>query len=417
MHHRLFFISCLITIIIGCFFMSCSKADNPKPQPAASGPDWIRWRGPHADGTYPETEWNPALVNQELKPQWTFKVGKGYSSPVIKGKLLYTSGYDAGKDTVFCINIEDSSIVWTYTYDCKPGEYSGPKATPFIDGDRLYSLSQEGHLFCFHALDGKLIWQKHLYDLGARSPTWGFAGSPVVEGDMLLLNACESGIALDKNTGEVIWQSGSAATGYSTPVLYEHNGTPAMALFGQRAAFGVELETGNMTWSLPWQTSYDVNAADPVIFDNKVFISTNYRSGCALADMQAQPPEILWRSDLFSSHFSSFVYDQGYIYGNDGSASGAGGGFGFFRCIDAETGEDMWFETAGLGSLIMVGAKLILLDDKGNLRVAEAAPDEYREIAAAELTRGLYWTPPVFCRGKLYIRNNARGELYCFDLK
>ncbi|MBN1798433.1 MAG: PQQ-binding-like beta-propeller repeat protein [Spirochaetales bacterium] len=414
MRHRLFFILCIV-IIIGCFYSSCSKTEQPKS--AAAGPDWTRWRGPNADGTYPETDWNPSVINQELKPLWTFTPGKGYSSVVTKGDLLYTLGYDKGQDTVFCLNDRDGSVVWSYSYDCKPGEYSGPKATPFIDGDSLYSLSQEGHVFCFNAQNGNIIWQKHLNDLGAQAPTWGFAGSPVIQGDVLLLNACESGVALDKQTGEVIWQSKASATGYSTPVLYEQGGIRYIALFGQRAVYGVEFETGKVAWSLPWQTSYDVNAADPIIFDNKVFISTNYRRGCALADIQTAPPQFLWKSDLFSSHFSSFVYNRGYIYGNDGAASGAAGGFGFFRCIDAQTGEDMWFESAGLGSLIMVGEKLILLDDQGNLKVAEATPDEYREIAAGVLPRGLYWTPPVFCKGRLYIRNNARGELYKFDLQ
>ncbi len=414
MYRRLFFLLWAF-FIIGAFCISCSKTEQPKL--AASGPDWIRWRGPDANGIYPETEWNPAVLNQEREPLWTFAVGKGYSSVAIKGDLLYTLGYDEGKDTIFCLNDQDGSVVWSYSYDCKPGEYSGPKATPFIDGDTLYSLSQEGHLFCFNALDGKIIWQKHLNEFGARAPTWGFAGSPVVEGDLLLLNACESGLALNKQTGEVIWQSKASATGYSTPVLYEQNSTRYIALFGQKAVYGVEFETGRVAWSLLWQTSYDVNVADPVIFDNKVFISTNYRRGCALVDIQAETPQILWKSTLFSSHFSSFVYHEGYIYGNDGSAGGPSAGFGFFRCINAQTGEDMWFETAGLGSLIMVGDKLILLDDQGNLKVAEATPDEYREIAAGVLPRGLYWTPPVFCRGKLYIRNNARGKLYCIDVR
>ena len=154
MHRRLFFLLCAV-FVIGGFYISCSKTEQEKPP--VSGPDWIHWRGPNADGTYPDTVWNPSVLNQELNPRWTFNVGKGYSSVVIKGDRIYTLGYDEGKDTVFCLNDKDGSVVWSYTYDCKPGQYSGPKATPFIDGDSLYSLSQEGHLFCFNAQDGKVL--------------------------------------------------------------------------------------------------------------------------------------------------------------------------------------------------------------------------------------------------------------------
>jgi outer membrane protein assembly factor BamB len=407
----------IVTLLAAAFFISCGREAT---ETLASGPapDWIRWRGPGGNGIYPETQWNPASLKDEVKPIWTIQVGKGYSSVVINGDLLYTLGYDNGKDTVFCFNINKTKLVWSYSYKCTAGEWPGPKATPYIDGDVLYTLSQEGHLFCFNALNGEIIWQKKLSDFGALAPTWGFAGSPLVIGDLLLLNACQAGLALNKKTGEVVWKSASAATGYSTPVVYTQNDTQYIALFAQKNACGVELETGKLAWAIPWETSYDVNAADPLIFDQKIFISTNYRKGSLLADISGSAPKEIWKyRDILSSHFSSFIYYKGYIYGVDGSSGGTPGSFGAFQCIDAQTGELKWGVNANLGSLIMIGEKLIYLKDQGGLIVAQASPDEYHEITTAKLTYGLYWTPPVFCKGKLYIRNNTLGEYYCIDVR
>ena len=145
---------------------------------------------------------------------------------------------------------------------------------------------------------------------------------------------------------------------------------------------------------------------------NRVFISSDYGRGCALIDFTDNNPRVVWENVNLASHFSSSVYIEGYIYGNSGNAASRRG---TFRCLDIETGEIQWSENLGIGSLIAVGDKLILLNDRGRLSVAEISPEAYKEISFVELREGLYWSPPVFTGGYLFIRNMA-GDIVCIDL-
>jgi outer membrane protein assembly factor BamB len=305
-------------------------------------------------------------------------------------------------------------VIWSYSYPCILGQYQGPRATPTIDGDYVYTLSRWGDLFCFNATDGKVIWQTNIVDrFRARPPQWDFAGSPVIEGDLLILNAGVSGIALDKKTGKKIWSSKTGTGGYATPVVYDYEGKKYVAIFGEKALYAVELETGKQIWSYPWRTQHDVNAADPLVIGNKIFISSDYGSGCALLEFNDEKPQLVWKNRNLNSHFSSFIHIDGYIYGIDGFA---GSTRGFFRSLDIKTGNVVWQEQLGFGSLIAVNNNLIILNSKGDLFIVQAAPSSYQEVSrvSAVLPRTC-WTPPAFSNGKIYLRNNL-GDLVCIDV-
>ncbi len=333
----------------------------------------------------------------------------------VTGQRLYTMGNANNTDTVYCLNADTGRKVWAYSYPCGQGSYPGPRATPTVDGDSIYTLSREGHLFCLDAENGKVKWARDLVrDFGANPPTWDFAGSPVVFGDMLVLNAGEKGMALDKATGERLWGAGGGPGGYATPVLAQLSGKAAAVLFGRDAVRGVELSRGSVLWSFPWRTDSDVNAADPLVLGNAVFVASAYGRGCALYDVSSGRPELLWKSSAFQTHFSSFVHLDGFIYGIDGDARMFG--FGTLRCLDAKTGREAWSSRLGFGSLIAVGGRLIVLNAAGMIVTAEATPAAYKEIARGPLPRSQYWTPPAFAGGKLYVRN-LKGDLFAIDMK
>jgi len=376
--------------------------------------DWPRWRGPEGNGISTETEWNPEALLQGPRIVWKVNVGIGYSCIAIKGSSLYTMGNRKGQDTVYCLDATTGRMVWKYSYPCSPGQYPGPHATPTVDGSVVYTLSKKGHLFCFSADKGKVQWQRNIVqDFNVRPPTWGLAGSPVVEGELLILNAGVSGLALNKKTGTKVWLSKPGVGGYATPVIYDHKGNRYAAIFGQKAIYGVEVKTGRKAWSYPWITTHNVNAADPLVYENRVFISSNYGSGCALLDISYHKPKLIWKNNNINSHFSAFILIDGYIYGNDGFA---GSSRGVFRCLDIETGKEMWGKGLGFGSLIAADGKLILLNEKGNLFIVKATPSSYQEISSARsvLSRTC-WTPPVLCKGMIYCRNH-RGDLVCIDV-
>jgi outer membrane protein assembly factor BamB len=279
----------------------------------------------------------------------------------------------------------------------------------------VYTLSQEGHLFALDAATGKVRWQKHLTnDLGIQPPGWNFAGSVVVSGDRLLLNAGRSGLSLDRTTGATIWESGSGSGGYATPVLAQFAGRPSAVIFGERAAYGVDTADGTVRWSFDWATGSDVNAADPVVLGDRVFVASGYSKGCAVYDVSGAQPAVVWQNNAFQTHFSSFVAIEGYLYGIDGDAREPAAGV--LRCLDARTGKAAWSSPSGFGSLIATRGHLVVLSSTGTIIVAEASNTGYRELARCSLPRNQYWTPPALAGGKLYVRN-LTGDLFAIDVR
>jgi len=377
--------------------------------------DWPCWRGPNGDGISTESDWNPESLN-EHRIVWKTSVGTGYSSVTIKAQHLYTMGNKNNVDTVYCLDTATGNEIWHYSYPCRLGLHPGPRATPTIHGKYVYTLSRDGYLFCFNAENGKVRWKKNITsEFNVRPPTWGFAGSPVIEDDVLIINAGVWGIALNKNTGKKVWTSKPGTGGYATPVIYDYKGNRCAAIFGEKALYTVDVETGKLLWSYPWRTDHDANAADPLVVGNRVFISSNYGSGCALLEITGKKPKVLWKNRSMNSHFSSFIYLDGYIYGIDGHA--ANNSRSVLRCLDIKTGDVVWGKTLGFGSLIAVNDKLILLNYRGDLFIAKASPASYQEVSRARgvLTRTC-WTPPVFWNGGIICRN-LRGDLIYIDLK
>jgi hypothetical protein len=170
---------------------------------------------------------------------------------------------------------------------------------------------------------------------------------------------------------------------------------------------------GKYLYTIPWVTDNDVNAADPLVHGNRIFISSNYGVGCALIEIKGRGPKLVWKSAKMHSHFNSFIYLDGYIYGNAGDVFSRRGAF---RCLEFETWKEMWGENLGFGSLIATQRTFIILNDRGDIFIAEATPASYREITRAKSVLGsTCWTPPTFCRGRIYLRN-SRGDLVSLDV-
>jgi outer membrane protein assembly factor BamB len=377
--------------------------------------EWPRWRGPDGNGIAPDADVNPKALAGQPKIAWKASLGTGFSSVAVAGSLVYGLGNAGGTDTVFCLNAGTGRIAWKYSYRCAQGSYPGPRATPTVHEGVVYTLSREGHLFALDAATGEVLWKKHLVDdLGIQPPGWDFAGSVVVAGDRLLLNAGRSGLALDRSTGATIWESGAGPGGYATPVLAELAGRPSAVIFGERAAYGVDVADGTVRWSFPWVTGSDVNAADPVVFADRVFVASAYDKGCALYDVSGSRPAVVWRNNAFNTHFSSFVAMGGSLYGIDGDARIPNGGV--LRCLDVRTGKAAWSAPVGFGSLIATRNHLVVLNSTGTIIVAEASSAGYRELARCSLPRNQYWTPPALAGGKLFVRN-LTGDLFAIDVK
>lgn len=370
--------------------------------------DWYTWRGPSANGISDETGWNPTAA----KKIWTKELGVGYSTVSVKGNKLYTMGHAEGVDTIYCLDARTGDKIWNYTYPCETGKYKGPRATPVVDGADLYTVSRAGNVICLDAASGKVKWETDVLDkTGNENIRWGIASSAVIEGDLLLLNVGDAGVALDKNSGKIEWKS-KGKHSYATPVVFDHEGTRCAAIFSAPGLQIVEAETGKKVDSYEWVTKYDINGADPLFIGDKIFISSGYQNGAALLDFSSGDLNVVWTNEIMQNQFSSSVYIDGYLYGVDGLAKKKG----YLRCISAKDGSEVWNMPIGFGSLMAADGKLIALGEDGTLYIAEATPKGYNELAKTETgLEKLCWTPPVLANGIIYCRNDM-GTLVAINV-
>jgi outer membrane protein assembly factor BamB len=390
--------------------------------------DWPRWRGPNGNGISMETDWNPNALSEGPKILWKTNVGIGHPNIAIKDNYLYTMGQQGGEIIIYCLNADTGEEVWRYSHEGRMGEYTTHQ-TPTVEGKYVYTLSSNGYVVCLKAKTGKVRWAKNIIEeYGVVKPNYGFAGSPVIECELVIITVNLSGIALDKKTGEKVWvsepckrmalhsvhQSGSE---YATPVMYNYKGKRSAAIFSAKGLVSVDVNTGEQQWLYDWQPYVKVSVAEPIFFDNKVFISCAYMAGCELLDISGNEPRVIWKNYNMRNHFSTCVLIDGYLYGCDGR-------FNIptsctLTCVDTETGNTTWSKELGLVSLIAADDKLIVIQEKGTLYIVEASPTSYQEISSFEIPDqtiyAKWWTPPVLLRGKIYCRS-SKGDLICIDV-
>ncbi len=375
----------------------------------SSAKDWPHWRGADYDGISTETDWNPQALN-EKKILGEAQVGIGFSAvSVVDGKAYTMGNINKKTDVVYCFDAETGKEIWRHEYaeDLNPKYYEGgTSATPTVHDGKVYTVSKTAHIFCLDAATGEVIWDKKpVYD----DPTWGVATSALILDDKAIFNLRQHGLALNRLTGETIWESDNGKCGYATPVPFREDGIQMVAIFGKDTIMSVEAATGAVRWSYPWKTQHDVNAADPIIQGTEVFITSGYNHGAALLDISSGKPVKVWENKNMRSQMSGPVLIDGYIYGIDENQ---------LACVDWKTGEQKWAEKKPRkGALTAAGDKLIVIGETGTLMIARATPEGYQELASADvLSGGRCWTTPVLSGGRIYVRN-APGQLVCVDVK
>ncbi len=378
--------------------------------PSAAG-DWPCWRGPARDGATSETIANTGALTAG-KVAWKADVGNGYSSVAVVEDRVYTLGNEKKQDAVVCLNADTGVVIWRHAYACGDGSYEGPRATPSVDGDLVYTCSREGHVFALDRKTGAVRWSANLSALNGKAPGWGFAGSPLILGQLVILNSGQHGLALDKGTGKPVWSSPSGTGGYATPVAYGRPTPNRLLVFGQNALIVVDATDGRNMWSHPWKTSYDVNAADPIVNGDTAFISSGYGRGCALIDLGGATPRVRWEQKKMSNHTSSSVLAGTVIIGFDGNSGG-----GKLTAIDAATGAQRWQAGIDFGTVLRTGDNLLVLTEKGRLIFGTPEANAFKVIAESPaLLDKTCWTMPVLANGRIYCRN-TKGRLVCVDVR
>ncbi len=393
--------------------------------------DWPQWLGPNRNGIAPGR--GAATLLRQPRPLWTNAVGLGCSSIVVSQGRAYTIGHVKGEgkrgtDTVYCLDANTGAVLWKHAYDCltlftQDVRFDGPRSTPTVEGGRVYTLSLEGHLFCFEAATGKVLWSRQLTrDLEGRIPTYGYCCSALVHGNLLLLelNAPKASYAaLDKTNGDVAWQLGGGSVTCGSPVLTTIDGGDCAVFMGGGVVMGVQPDTGkelwrHHTWGHAWMGQ--------VVSGDKIFVANaSLPRGCGAIRVANGRPRVLWedRKKFQTLHNNSVVWN-GHLYGidntgtdlqeNDNSRSR-------LKCLVLDTGEEKWAqERMGWSNLILYDGKLILLRQVGELVIADASPEGFKEFSRATVLEGRSWTVPALANGKLYCRNN-QGRVVCLQLQ
>ena len=392
-------------IALGVILLSCCRDSSCE--------DWYRFRGPRLDGVSRETNWPVDWVANAPRISWKASVGKGLSSVSIRNDKLYTIGNEDNVDTVFCLDVATGQVSWSHAYPSPTdaNEFDGgPTSTPTVEGDQVYTLGRQGDLICFDKDDGDVVWSINVADVAdVRIPTWGFSGSPLAIKHLLLVNVGDSGVAVDRFTGELIWKSADKDSGYSSVVPMGDNVVFASA----RSYVGVDPMSGREVWRQRWLTTFGCNAADPIIDGDRVFLSSGYNRGAALLSIKGEAPSVIWKNKEMQNQIGTSVLVDGFVYGVHGDvAAGAD-----VRCIDLNSGEVRW-TSVGIraGALSAAGDKLILISDSGELIIAFASASKFDLLARQQVLRGKCWTAPVLSNGRIYCRS-ADGEIVCVDVR
>jgi outer membrane protein assembly factor BamB len=412
--------------------------DPPAPAGQATG-EWPQWRGPGRDGISRETgirtDWNA----NPPKVVWKQPLGRGFSSIAVSHGRLYTMDRNGNQERLVCLDAESGKTLWSHAYEVNfqpivagEGGAPGPRATPTVFDGRVYCVGALGKFQCLEATPettaAKVVWEHDLvaeYDLLSglqpRLPSWGMACSPLLEGDLVIVQpGGESGsiAAFDRRTGQVRWQSQSDHSGYSSPIAAAIGGVrQIIAMTGERAV-GLTSPDGQLLWSYDFQTKFHGNIATPVVLGDNVFISANYEMGCALLHLTADgrggvtaAPAYFRSNGLMRTHHASCVARQGFLYGFDND---------YLKCIDARTGDEKWHAKRAVakGCLLYVDGRLLILTQNGQLVLADANPKEFQkqgQMQVLESESGTTWALPALADGRLYLRDGT--QILCLDLR
>jgi outer membrane protein assembly factor BamB len=399
--------------------------DDPLPASA----DWPQWRGPRRDGVAAGrllTDW-PAQGPPRL---WQVDGGEGYSSCAVAGGRLFTMLRDGDQEIVLCLDAVTGEPKWRFPYHAPfvNGNGSGPRSTPTLDGDRLYTVGATGLFHCLDAATGKPRWEKAhdlLAEFAAPNIQWGVSFSPLVDGDLVFTNpGGPNGNALaafDKISGQLRWKTGSDPAGYSSPIAVQTGDLRQVLFFTGDSLVGVTAADGKPLWRFPWDTQFKVNAATPIAFRAEVggrtadyvFITSGYAKGCALLKLLPDgkggcAARAVYTSNHLCGHFASPVRSGPYVYGFNESE---------LTCMDLRTGDVKWTKPREFnkGSLLRVNDSLLVLGENGKLALVEATPEEYREKASFRPFRQKSWTMPVLAGGRVYLRDE--DKIACYDVE
>lgn len=421
-----------------CLFLALGTALQ-----VAFAEEWPQWRGPNRDGVWHETGLVDKFAGEQLKIRWRKPIASGYSGPTVAGGRVYVTDRvlePEQAERVHCFDWQTGETLWTFSYPCpyvNVGYTAGPRASVTIDDGKAYALGTMGNLFCFDAASGKSLWSKDLNtEYKIRMPIWGISASPLVDGDLVIVQIGGEGaclVAFDKISGQERWRALDDNASYSAPIMIQQAGRPVMVCWTGDSIVGMNAQTGEVHWKHPFKPEKMViNIATPVLENGRLFFTSFYDGSVMLAvnDKEMAVSEVWNRrgrdeqhTDSLHSIISTPYLEGDYVYGVDS--------YGEFRCLDAKTGDRVWESLkptpkSRWSTIHMVenAGRMWMFNERGEVVIAKLSPTGYEEISRAKLiepTRvqlgqrgGVCWSHPAFAHQHVFARNDE--ELVCASL-
>jgi outer membrane protein assembly factor BamB len=415
--------------------------------------DWPQWLGPNRDSVWREDGIVDRFPKQGLPIKWRAPVALGYSGPAVAGGRVFVTDYTvgsgkisnraAGRDAlqgterVLCLAADTGQVLWQHKYEraYKISYPSGPRCTPLVDQDKVYTLGAEGDLICLEAETGRVVWSKDLCkEYNTTAPIWGFAAHPLIDGDLLYCLVGGEGsaaVAFNKQTGKELWRSLSVRdVGYCPPTLIEHAGAKQLLIWHTKSLNSLDPTSGTVHWSVPLVPGYGMSITAPRKLRSHLYASAD-GSVSAMLKLDDQKPgaDVLWRGEnkhsVYSSHSTPFM-EQGMIYGNDGVT-------GALMGVRIDDGKRLWETNLptsgtkrrakyGTAFLVKHNDRFILFSETGDLILAKLSESGYDEISRFHMLdptnkaygRNVVWSHPAFANRCVFARSDQ--ELVCVSL-
>lgn len=414
------------------------------PYGKSSGDDWPQWRGPGRDGVWHETGIIESFSGPDIPLRWQVEIGPGYSGPTVAdGRVYLTDRRSEPRQVegVHCVDWKTGASIWSHHYACDYegiGYQNGPRAAVLVSHGHAYSLGATGHLFCFDATTGNVLWQKDLrVEYEIEMPIWGIAGSPLIEDDLLIVpvsgkaDACL--VAFDAITGDERWRSLSDGANYAAPIVIEQDAKRVLVYWTAQRVVGLNPSTGEIHWEYPFPPkSMPLGVSTPVWHRDFLFV-TGFYEGCALLRVPRDHLAVkeIWRrkgpsetrTDGLHCIMSTPYLEGDHIYGVDS--------YGELRCLALADGARLWEDRTAVprarwSNIHMVknGDWIWLFNERGELIIARISPAGFEEYSRAQLIKpttgqlnqrgGVCWVHPAFAYRHVFVRNDEK--LVCASL-
>lgn len=430
-------------VVVLCLALACGSLESLRAD------DWPQWMGPQRDNIWRETGIIDKIPETGLRVVWSVDVAGGYAGPAVAGGRVFVADYVSsanvkvdnfdrkeftGTERVVCLDEATGKMLWKHEYPVKytVSYPAGPRVTPTVDGDRVYSLGAEGDLFCFDAASGKIRWSKDLKtEYKTKAALWGYASHPLIDGKKLICIAGGDGthtVALDKLTGKELWRNGTAPEqGYSPPLIIRAGGKRQLILVHPKQVRAVDPETGIEFWSTPYDADNGSIIMTPVHWKDYLFVGGFSNKNLLLKLRSDQPgAEVVWK-DVAKLGISPVnvqpQMDGDTLFGFDQDGQLMG--------VDLPSGKRL-FETAapiavrkqgsGTAFIIRHENRYILFNELGEVVLCQLSPSGYKELGRTKVIeptnnafgRDVVWCSPAFANRKMFVRNDSK--CICVDL-